>query len=235
MAREFNKNMFIMLLAIMIGAVVITYFVADIINLSKIDVIKEEHDFEIKGIESRNENFTSRFIKSTVLLDNAREDRAFGNYHFDLAFLWYQSALSETNITLFDSYKSRGIDNCTNAMPKYDYSHKNFNEAKEYFIVTKSNTTNPKYIEIIDLYISLTKSGSKLTMLRYNASKYLKYLIENLTLELINDTLVVGYMGNMTDILFLFNQSVEGYQDELDIYEEYQDDIDGYEFFEEIR
>jgi len=235
MEGEFSKNLFVMLLAIMIGAVVITYFVADIVNRSTIDTLKTQHDVEIEGIQTKNENFVSHFIESTVILDKAREYRAFGNYHFDLAFLWYQSALSETNSTLFDSYKLRGIDNCTNAMPKYDYSNKNFNEAEEYFIVTRSNTTNTKYIEVINIYINLTKSGSRLTMLRYNASKYLKYLTENLTIKLINDTLVVGYMENMTDILFLFNQSMNGYQGELDIYEEYQDEIDEYEFFDEIR
>ncbi len=235
MEREFNKNLFIMLLSIMIGAVIITYFAADIVNRSAWDEKEEGYKGEIKDIKSKNENFTSRFITSTVILDKAREDRAFGNYHFDLAFLWYRSALSETNITLFDSYTSWGINNCTEAMPNYYNSHNNFKEAKEYFDDTKSHTEHPKYVEILDIYVNLTKSGSRLTMLRYDASKYLKYLTENLTIKLLNNTLMVGYMENITDILFLFNQSMEGYQGELDIYEEYQDEIDEYEFFDEIR
>ena len=58
MAREFNRNMFIMLLAIMIGIIIITFFAADIIKRSEIETLQSEHTVEIKGIQSRNENFT---------------------------------------------------------------------------------------------------------------------------------------------------------------------------------
>jgi len=163
MGRGFTRNMFVMLLAIMIGVVIITYFVADIVNRSKIETLTTHYEGEITTVKGKSENFTSHFLKSSVVLDQAREDRAFGNYHFDLAFLWYQSALPERNSSLFDLYKERGIDNCTNAMPYYYNSHLNFGEAKDYFNGTKSYTDLEKYLTILNLYVNLTDLGSQLT------------------------------------------------------------------------
>jgi hypothetical protein len=215
----------------MIGAIIITYFVADIVYQSNIRTLKEAHTIEIETIEERNINFTDHFVKSSVVLDSAREDRASGNYHFDLAFLWYNSALSEKNSSIMELYKNRAIDNCTNAMPNYLNSNNNFEEAKDFFNDTKAYTSYDKYIEILDLYVNLTGSGAKLAMLRYNASVYLKYLAENLTL--INGT--VTYLENVSELMDLFNETLDAYDEELEVYEEYKDAIDEYEFFEEIR
>lgn len=231
MGREFTRNMFVMLLAIMIGTIIITYFVADTASRSKIETITTHYEGEISTVKGKSENFTSHFLKSSVILDQAREGRAFGNYHFDLAFLWYKSALYEKNSSLMDLYKERGIDNCTNAMPYYYNSYLNFEEAKKYFNDTKSYTDI--YTTILDLYVNLTDSGSRLTMLRYNASKYLMYLTENLTFDVENNN--VTYLENVTGLLSLFEETMEAYQEELENYEEYQDEIDEYEFFEEDR
>ncbi len=222
----FTKNMFIMLFSIMIGALVITYFVADIVHRSNIETLTIEHTAEIETIEGRNINFTDHFLSSSVLLDKSREDRAFGNYHFDLAFLWFRSALVEKNESEFDLFNERTIGNCTDAMENYLISHQNFNEAKMYFNDTKSYTTYPKYLEILDLYVNLTGSGARLTMLRYNASYYLRCMAENLSFE--NDT-------NISALYELFNETTLLYTQELEIYEEIQDDIDEYEFYEELR
>jgi hypothetical protein len=224
MAREFTKNMFVMLFSIMIGAIIITYFVGDIIYRSDIETLAVQHTTEIESLEEMNINFTSHFLSSSVLLDESREDRAFGNYHFDLAFLWLKSALVEENSSTLDVYKNRTIDNCTYAMEKYLISHQNFKEAKIFFNDTKAYTSYEKYLEILDLYVSLTASGARLTMLRYNASKYLKYMAENLSLDM-----------NISALFELFNETMDLYEEELDIYEDYQDEIDEYEFFEEIR
>jgi len=233
MAREFNKNMFIMLMAIMIGVVIITFFIADIVNRSKIDTLTAEHNVEITSIKGKSENFTSNFLKSSVILDQAREYRAFGNYHFDLGFLWFKSAISAKNKSNMELYKIRGIDNCTNAMPEYYYAYLNFGEARNYYNYTKLFTIYSKYLDILDIYVKLTTSGAKLTMLRYNASLYLKYLIENLTFDINNNN--VTYFGNVTGLLFLFDETMGAYEEELGIYEELQEEIDEYEFFDEIR
>lgn len=232
MVRIFDKNMFIILLSIMIGVIIITFFVADIVNRSKIDTLTTYYEGEITSVKDKSENFTSSFIKSSVVLDQAREDRAYGNYHFDLGFLWYQSVLHEKNESEFLIYKDRGIENCTNAMPMYYYSHLNFEEAKIYFNITKIHTEVDKYLDILDLYIVLTNSGSKLTMLRYNASKYLIYLFENLTYD---EEKGVIFEQNVTGLLDLFQGTIDAYEEELENYEEAQDEIDEYEFFEEIR
>ena len=232
MAREFDKNMFVMLLAIMIGAIIITYFAADLISTGKLEDLTSQYEGEITSVKSESENFTSSFIKSTVILDQAREDRAFGNYHFDLGLIWYQSALAEKNITYFKIYKERGIDNCTSAMPNYYYSYLNFEDSKDYFNQTIAFASE-NYLEVLNLYVKLTASGAKLTTLRYDASRYLLYLMENLTFDPINNN--VTYLENVTEIMVLFTGVMADYQEELDNYEGTQDEIDEYEFFEEIR
>jgi len=233
MAKEFTRNMFVMLLSIMIGVIIITYFIGDIINRSKIDTLTAEHKEEIITIKGQSENFTSHFLKSSGILDQAREDRAFGNYHFDLGLLWYQSALSETDSTMMDLYKIRGIDNCTNALPNYLNSYYNFLEAKDYFTETKAFLSNTKYLTLLDLYVNLTDAGSRLTMLRYDASRYLMYLIENLTFN--PDSNNVTFLMNVTDLLMLFDANMFAYGEVLEEFEGIQEEIDEYEFFDEVR
>jgi hypothetical protein len=233
MAKVFTRNMFVMLLAIMIGTIIIIYFVGDIVHRSNIDTLNAEHRVEISNLKGKNENFTSYFLKSSGVLDQAREDRAFGNYHFDLGFLWYQTALSEKDSELIEEYKIRGIVNCTDAMPFYKYSYQNFLQAKDFFEETKSYTTYDKYISLLDLYVNLTDTGSKLTMLRYNASNYLIQLTENMTFNF--DTGNVTFLENMSGLFMLFNETMFAYGGFIEEYEEYQEIIDEYEFFDEQR
>jgi hypothetical protein len=224
MAKLLDRNMFIMLLAIMIGFITVTYFIADIVNQSKMDNLTTSHITEMESIEKMNINFTNNFLESSVLLDTAREHRAFGNYHFDLASLFFTSALSESNISIMESYKNITIDNCTKAMPKYDISSLNFKTASSFFDNTKKYTEYGGYLKLLDLYINLTESGARLTMLRYNASEYLKYLTENITV-------INGFaaLDNVSDLMSLFNETVGMYGSELDIYEGYEEEIDEYD------
>lgn len=233
MAKVFTKNMFVMLLSIMVGVIIITYFIGDIINRSKIETINAEHKEEIITLKGQNENFTSHFLKSSSVLDQAREDRAFGNYHFDLGLLWYQSALSQKNASLMELYKIRGIDNCTNALPNYLNSYYNFLESKDYFNETKAFISYTKYIKLLDLYVNLTDAGSRLTMLRYDASIYLMYLTENLTFNPESNN--VTYLTNVTDLMMLFGGAMFAYGEILEEFEDIQEEIDEYEFFDEIR
>jgi hypothetical protein len=171
-----------------------------------------------------NINFTNNFLESSVLLDTAREYRAFGNYHFDLASLFFSSALSERNISIMESYKNITIDNCTKAMPKYNISSLNFKTASNFFDNTKKYTEYGGYLKLLDLYIDLTESGTRLTMLRYNASKYLKYMAENITV--INGS---AALDNVSDLMDLFNETMGMYGSELIIYEGYEEEIDEYD------
>jgi len=224
MARLFDKNMFIILMAIMIGFIIITYFVADIVNQSKIDTLTTAHVSEVEAIEEMNINFTNNFLESSVLLDSAREYRAFGNYHFELASIFFNSALSEKNISMMELYKNRTIDNCTEAMPKYNISNLNFKAASSFFDNTKKYTEYDGYLRLLDIYVNLTESGAKLTMLRYNASKYLKYLAENITV--INGIVA---LDNVSDLMDLFNETIEMYGGESDIYDIIEEELDEYD------
>jgi len=223
MVKIFDRNLFIMLIAIMIGAITITYFIADIVNQSKIENLNFEHNTEIITIEERNINFTSIFLESLVLLDSSREDRAFGNYHFDIASLFYYRALIENDKSKMELYKNITIDNCTKAMIKYFISNQNFIRTSSIFNNSKKYTDFNNYLILIDMYINLTKSGERLTMLRYNSSKYLRQLAENLTY--VNGS---AMLGNVTDLLDLFNESMMMYGEELIIYEEIEETIDEY-------
>jgi len=111
-------------------------------------------------------------------------------------------------------------------MVKYLTSHERFDESKPYFEEAKTFTDKEKYIEVLGYYTKFAQAGKNITMLRYNASKYLMMAVENLSL---------GNMENVSFLMELFNETEELYQEELEEYEEYQDQIDGYLFFNEIR
>jgi len=222
MVRIFDRNMFIMLLSIMVGVVIITYFYADLQNRMRTEQLISEHTAEIKTIESKNINFTNGFIHSLGLLDIAREYRADGNYNFDLAMIWYTSALSELNSTKLDDYKTRTIENCDSAVVNYTYSYNNFVEARNRFDLTKDFVNYDVYLNILDLYMNLTDSGSRLVTLRINASNYLKNIVENLTI--VDNT--VSYMTNVTDLLDLFNATMAEYISEENVYSGIEDQIE---------
>jgi hypothetical protein len=222
MAREFTRNMFIMLISIMVGVVIITFFVGDIMNRSKIDTLTEQHSIEISDINSRNENFTNYFLQGAVKLDSAREVREVANYYFDFALFWFNNALANQSKNL----TKQCIDNCTNAMQKYLGSHENFGKSKPYFEMAKNFTNNSRYLEVLGYYIGFAGAGQNITMLRYNASDYLRRAAENLSFG--NMEAVALLMENFT----LIEQAYQGAQQE---YQEFRYQIDGYIFFSTIR
>ena len=132
MKRTFDRNIFIMMLSIMVGFIIITYFFADIVHQSQIQQLNTEHTTQIETIEQNNIYFTTSFLESSVLLDSAREDRAFGNYHFDLAQLFYTRALNEDNETKMNNYKADCLLNCSEALPEYFNSNQNFLQASSF-------------------------------------------------------------------------------------------------------
>jgi len=222
MVRVFDRNMFIMLLSIMVGVIIITYFYADIQNRMRTEKLISKHTTEIKIIESKNINFTNGFIQSLGLLDLAREYRTDGNYNFDLAMMWYRSALSELNVDKLNDYRSKTINDCDSAIVNYTFSYDNFIEAKNRFNFTKGFVNYDVYLSILDLYVNLAESGSKLVSLRINASNYLKNIAENLTIK--NNT--VSYMTNISGLLELFNKTILRYHAEEDIYSDIEDQIE---------
>jgi hypothetical protein len=233
MAREFDRNMFIMLFAIMIGAIIITFFIADLVSRGKIEILEEsivKYQSDIVTLKEENENFTSNFIKSSIILDQAGEDRGFGNYYYDLGVVWFSSITSEKNIEI---YRSKGIENTTFAMRYYTYSNLNFIDANEFFRKTKNFTNVQKYYEILDLYIDLTDKGAEMTLLRYDESLYLTYLLENITYN--SSIGAIEYLTNVTELLDLFNQTKTQYFTALNQFQEILKQIDAYRFWEDIR
>jgi hypothetical protein len=222
MAREFTRNMFIMLASIMVGVVIITFFIGDIFSQSRIDTINLQHVTEISDIKSRNENFTNFYLQGAVKIDSAREVREIANYYFDFALFWFNTALvnQSTNLTTLC------IDNCTNAMEKYLAAHDNFGKSKPYFINARNYTNNSRYLEVLGYYVSFADAGENITTLRYNASYYLKCAAENLSF---------GNMGLVDLLMENFSFVEQAYQEAVQKYQDYRYQIDGYIFFSTIR
>lgn len=220
MARLFDKNMLIMFIAIMIGVVIITYFIADINRKSEIELLSIEHTTEITDITSRHQNFTDNFLQGSLILDRAREQREISNYYFDFALFWYNTGLQQQNNTNLDYC----IENCTVAMEKYIISHDSFKQSKPYFQTALTFTNDSRYIEILGFYQQFSDSGMTITLLRYNASKYLKSMAENITLG-----------NNITEIFELFNETMLLYDVALGGYLDFRNQIDLYLFFDPIR
>jgi hypothetical protein len=222
MAREFTRNMLIMLVAIMVGAVIITYFLADIINRSTIDTMTIQHNVEIVDINSRNENFTNYCLQGSIKMDSAREVREVANYYFDFALYWFNNALAASNKNL----TRQCVDNCTQAMGKYLNAHESFGKARPFFETAKNYTTKAQYLEVIGYYIGFSHAGQNITMLRYNASDYLRRAAENLSF---------GHMENVTALMANFTLIEQLVQGGTQIYNEFRYQIDGYLFFSTIR
>jgi len=206
MGREFDRNMFIMLLAVMVGVSIITFFAADLIARTDEG---EKHKIEIESIEQQNTNFTTRLLSSLGYLDRARESRSEGNYHYDLAYLWYSSALVLTDNETLNAYKNSTFDNCSLAIESFTLGFSNFGVAQDQFEVTL--TYSQDFSNLVNLYIDLAKSAGNLCQLRINASTCILYLAENLTL--IDGS--AGFSGNVSDLNDLLNQTIEDYNNEL--------------------
>jgi hypothetical protein len=214
--------MLVMLVSVMLGVVIITFFVGDIANRSKIDTLNLQHTVEIGDINSKNENFTNHFLQGSIKMDAAREVREVANYYFDFALFWFNNALANQSKNL----TKQCIDNCTNAMQKYLDSYENFKKSTPYFENGRNYTNNSKYLEVLEYYIGFAHAGQTITMLRYNASDYLRRAAENLSF---------GNMKNVTALMENFTAVEQIYQQALLVYQEYQSQINGYLFFSTIR
>ena len=222
-----------MLAAIMIGAIIITYFVGDIVNKSKIDTLTSEHIVEINYVYSKNENFTDNFLQGSIVMDSAREVREVGNLNFDFALFWFNNALVNVSVWFnnewvnnSDNLIEKCISNCTEAMIKYLTSFDKFGESEPHFINAKNFTERDRYIEVLGYYVDFAQAGQDIALLRYNASKFLKQAAENLSL---------GEQEIMTEMLENYTLMEEMYLVSLGGYEELKKQIDEYTFFDEIR
>jgi hypothetical protein len=222
-----------MLVAIMVGAIIITYFTADIVNKSKIDTLTTEHIVEIRDVHSKNENFTDSFLQGSIVMDSAREVREVANLNFDFALFWFNNALANVSvwynnewINNTDNLTKKCIENCTEAMIKYLSSYDKFGNSKPYFFIAKNFTERARYIEVLGYYADFSKAGQAITLLRYNASNFLKQAAENLSL---GETVVMGLiMENFTMMENMYLDGLGGYEDLKTV-------IDEYTFFDEIR
>ena len=233
MVRVFTKNMFVMLVAIMVGAIIITYFAADIIRRTQIAEIETEHIIEIEDIYSRTQNFTDYFLQGSIKMDAARETREEANLYFDFALFWYNNGLKNANVW-FNYVWVNGtnqtiqhcIGNCTVAMDGYLSAYQRFDESKPLFETAATYTNRSKYLEVLGYYVNFAQLGKDITMLRYNSTKYLKQAAENIS---------IGNIENATLLFENFSMIEEVYEGMLGEYEEQQGQIDEYLFFDEIR
>jgi hypothetical protein len=233
MVRIFDRNMFIMLAAIMVGAVIVTYFAADIVNKSKIETLTIEHGVEIQDVHSKNENFTDNFLQGSIIMDSAREVREVANLNFDFALFWFNNALANVSVWYDNKWVNttedlieKCIENCTEAMINYLNSHDKFGESEPHFYTAKLFTSRDRYLEVLGYYVDFSESGQKITLLRYNASNFLKQAAENFS---------IAQYQNVDDIMENFTIMEDMYMIFLGGYEDLKNQIDEYTFFDEIR
>ncbi|UCD13302.1 MAG: hypothetical protein JSW60_07015 [Thermoplasmatales archaeon] len=217
----------------MVGAIIITYFAGDIVNKSKIETLTTEHIVEIQDVHSKNENFTENFLQGSIVMDSAREVREVANLNFDFALFWFNSALVNVSVWFNNEWVNgtenlteRCIKNCTYAMTKYLTSHDKFGESKPFFVDAKNFTERERYLEVLGYYVDFSQAGQTITLLRYNASKFIKQAAENLSLGVLEN--VTFLVENFTMMEGLYQMALGGYQD-------MKEQIDEYTFFDEIR
>ena len=226
MSSFYNKKNIVLLISLLIIVIFITYFVSFTIYNSEINLINELHNDEIKSIEEKNINFNNVFLESLILKDSATRDRLQGNYHFDLAYIYYNETLNQLDEIKMNEYKNITNINCEKAIKIFLISSQNYKISKTFFNKSKIYTDNINYLNLIDIYINLTNSGERLSLFRYNASILLKQLSENITfIDGLAD------QGNVTIILNLFYQNLTYYNQEILIYEELLDDIEEFDLF----
>jgi hypothetical protein len=221
-----RKNLFLLLMSLIIIICLIGYFVSYNSHNSEIEKLNKLHLDEIQSIEEKNNNFNNVFLESQILEDSATRDRFLGKYHFDLALIFYNETLNQNNEIKMNEYKNMTNSNCEIASKVYLTSSQNYKISNTFFNKSKSYTENINYLKVIDIYIELTKSGEKLSLYRYNSSILLKQLTDNITYI---DGLVD--QGNVTIILNLLYQNLTYYNQELIIYEELLDEIEEIDLF----
>ncbi len=222
MEFEMNKNMAILFAIILVLSSGVTFLSVTSLKNNEIeslteDVVKLQNEVETKNDEItkltvEGENFTYHLLRSMSLLDISSEIRGNGDLHFDYAArIWYPQ----------HDYQ-RIIDNCSQAITYYQNARENFDLAQDYFLETKEHTSIISYLNILDLYVDLSKSGHSLSRLRYNASETLKDIAQDLLNESLSE--------NTSELLDLFNMTL------LDFDVQYQQGSSGYqEIIDEIE
>jgi len=184
MPREFSRDMLIMLVAIMAGVVIITFFIADIQARNQVtEELTVEYNTRILYIEKQNINFSSAFLDALGGFDLAREFKADGDVQYSVARSFFSVSLFASNVTLFEYYINITIANCMKSFDNFKYSGLNFNDSIGNFNLTKIHTNYDVYLNLTDLYVNISESGYKLSRLKQNASEYLLKIAENLTFE----------------------------------------------------
>jgi hypothetical protein len=221
-----RKNLTLVIMTLIIIICLIFYFVLYNFHNSEIEYLNKLYLDEIQSMEEKNNNFNNVFLESLILEDSATRDRLLGNYHFDLAYIFYNETLNQNDEIKMNEYKNITNSNCEIAIKVYLISNQNYKISNTFFNKSKNYTENINYLTLIDIYINLTKSSEKLSLYRYNASILLKQLTENITY--IDGS---ADQGNVTIILNLFYQNLTYYNEEIVIYEELLDDIEEFDLF----
>ncbi|MDG6217871.1 MAG: hypothetical protein QCI00_00330, partial [Candidatus Thermoplasmatota archaeon] len=228
MKFEMNKNMAILFAIILVISSTATFLTVQFLKGAEIESLNEsiaelQNEVETKETEItlltlKGENFTYHLLRSMSLLDISSEIRGNGNLHFDYAArIWYPQ----------HDYQ-RVIDNCSQAMTYYQDAREKFDLAQDYFSETKEYTSISTYLQILDLYVELAKSGHSLSRLRYNASRELRDIAQDLLNE--------SFLENASELLDLFNMTLltfdtqyqQGFSDYQDIIDEIEEEHGGF-------
>ncbi len=232
MVKKFDRNIFIMMISIMVGVVIITFFIADIMaRSSEEEKLTQQFTEEKKVIEEKNLNFTSAFLDSLSSLDLSREFKSDGDIKYAIAKSFYTNALTLTNSSKLDEYKNEIIDNCELAKLYFHDSSQNFNKSIERFTLSKNFTNYPIYNNLVNLYINLSKSGHNVSLIKYDACNYLIEIANNL--NIVNGS--INKSMDLENLMDLLNSTEYLMYLEEGLYDGYRSEISDYELMEKIR
>ncbi|HEC94716.1 MAG TPA: hypothetical protein ENI45_01970 [Thermoplasmatales archaeon] len=150
--KEFDVNLFVLFLALMIVAVTMTYIIGDYTNKAKIRTLTIRYEYEISNITTRTEKFFDNYSKALTYIDVARSDLKNALYHFDLA----QYQLNEGDYRNISS-------SCDAALYYYNSSNHVFTKSLA-FIVNSQSHTPQAYEELLTYYLNYTSAGINLTI-----------------------------------------------------------------------
>ncbi len=135
-------------------------------SLSQKEQIIQEKENQIADKEqelSNTKKFFERYIKASHNFDLAASNLAIGDYYYKLASYAYEDAEAPWQWI---------IDYCVEARTYYSTASQYYKNAEELFKKTKESAPDDTWGELIDNYILLMSSGSRIADLMYEACEY---------------------------------------------------------------
>ncbi len=151
--KKFDVNLFVLLLAVMLVSITMTYILADYRNRTAMHTLTVRYEYEISNITAKTERFFDNFSIALNYIDIARSDMENGLYHIELSKYYLETGS-------YNLSKNEG----KGAFYYYNESNRFFNSSIPRIISAKPHATGDYQI-LMDLYMNYTNIAKNLTMI----------------------------------------------------------------------